>query len=97
MIYLVVLFLILAVSAAPIGSVIACSAIANAYGCQVDEGSVHPCVIGGQDRGELLYTMFVSGWFMLLTIPVGALAFVVWLIVLILHREKWRARRAADP
>ena len=41
-----------------------CGAIANAYGCKVDEGSVHPCIINGHDYGELLCSLGVMGWFM---------------------------------
>ena len=40
--YLLALLVIGAFAFAPIGSVILCAAIANAYGCKVDEGSVHP-------------------------------------------------------
>jgi hypothetical protein len=50
--YLVVLFGILAVALA--GSVVVCSWVANADGCQVDEGSVHPSVIGGKENAECL-------------------------------------------
>jgi hypothetical protein len=50
-------------------------AIANAYGCKVDEGSVPPCIINGHDYGELLYSLGVMGWFMLVTIPGGLVAF----------------------
>ena len=77
---------------APIGSVMLCSAIANAGGCKVDEGSVHPCIINGHDYGELLYDLGVLGWFMLVTLPGGLLAFVSWLILLILHRVAWKKR-----
>ena len=69
-----------------------CSIIANAAGCRVDEGSVHPCVISGHDYGELLYTLGVMGWFMLITLPAGALAFAAWLLTLLLHRAAWRKR-----
>ena len=93
--YLLVLVVISAFALAPIGSVMLCGAIANAYGCKVDEGSVHPCIINGQDYGHLLYTLGVLGWLMLVTIPGGLLAFVIWLIVLILHRASWRKRFAA--
>ena len=72
-----------------------CAAIANAYGCKVDEGSVHPCIINGHDYGELLYSLGVMGWFMLVTIPGGLVAFVSWLIFLILHRVAWRKRMSA--
>jgi ABC-type Fe3+ transport system permease subunit len=93
-IYCIVLALIVLVAFAPIASVAACSVIAKMYGCRVDEGSVHPCLIHGRDYGRLLYTLGVSGWFMLLTIPGGACAFVIWLIALILHRERRRKRFA---
>jgi hypothetical protein len=92
--YLLALFAILAFAFAPIGSVMLCAGIANAYGCKVDEGSVHPCIINGHDYGELLYDLGVLGWFMLVTLPAGALAFIFWLIALILHRATWRKRAA---
>ena len=90
--YWIVLALIVLVAFAPIGSVIMCGWIANAHGCKVDEGSVHPCMINGKDYGQLLYTLGVLGWLMLVTLPVGALAFAIWLIVLILHRASWQRR-----
>src|SRR5881397_3050264 len=58
--YLLALFLILSFAFAPIGSVMLCAWIANAYGCKVDEGSVHPCIINGHDYGELLYDLGVG-------------------------------------
>jgi len=66
-----------------------------ADGCKVDEGSVHPCIINGHDYGELLYELGLMGWFMLVTLPGGLLAFVSWLILLILHRVAWRKRLSA--
>ena len=93
MLYWIVLVLIVLVALAPVGSVVACGLIANAHGCRVDEGSVHPCMINGKDYGQLLYTLGVMGWLMLVTLPAGALAFVLWLIVLIIHRTNWRDAR----
>jgi hypothetical protein len=93
--YFLTLFVILAFAFAPIGSVMLCAWIANAYGCKVDEGSVHPCIINGHDYGKLLYDLGMMGWFMLVTMPVGLLAFVVWFILLILHQASWRKRAAA--
>lgn len=94
-IYLIALSLIIAVALAPLGSVVLCSWIADAHGCRVDEGSAHPCMIGGKDRGELLYTMGVLGWLMLITLPAGAVAFFVWLVVLLLHQRARRTRSDA--
>jgi hypothetical protein len=93
--YWIVLVFIVLFAFAPVGSVMTCAWIANSHGCQVDEGSVHPCVINGKDYGQLLYTLGVLGWLMLVTIPGGLFAFVVWLIVLILHRASWRKRFSA--
>jgi hypothetical protein len=93
--YVLALFVIVAFAFAPIGSVMLCAWIANAHGCKVDEGSVHPCIINGHDYGELLYQLGVMGWFMLVTIPGGLAAFVSWLIFLILHRVAWQKRVAA--
>ena len=90
--YLLALVVIFAFAFAPIGSVMLCGAIANAYGCKVDEGSVRPCIINGQDHGHLLYTLGVLGWLMLVTLPAGAVALMIWLIVLLLHRVSWRRR-----
>ena len=91
-VYWIGLVLIGLVALAPLACVVVCSLIANAAGCQVDEGSVHPCVINGRDYGELLYTLGMMGWFMLITLPAGALAFIIWLIVLMVHRTAWRKR-----
>ncbi len=54
---------------APVGSVVLCSWIANSHGSKVDEGSVHPSVIGRKDYGQLLYRLGVLSWLMLLTVP----------------------------
>jgi hypothetical protein len=55
-------------------SVLIAVAIADLAGCPVDEGNVHPCVVLGRDIGSLLYDLFVTGWFFLLTIPTGLIA-----------------------
>jgi hypothetical protein len=90
--YWLSLVLIILVALAPVGSIVACGIIANAHGCRVDEGSVHPCIINGKDYGQLLYTLGVMGWFILVTLPGGFFAFLVWAIVLALHRSAWRKR-----
>ena len=95
--YLLALLVIVAFAFAPIGSVMLCGAIANAYGCKVDEGSAHPCIINGHDYGELLYSLGVMGWFMLVTIPAALVALASWFILLILHLVAWRKRPAAGP
>jgi hypothetical protein len=93
-IYGIVLALIAIVTLAPIGSVVACGWIANAHGCKVDEGSVHPCIINGHDYGHTLYTLGVAGWLMLLTLPGGVVATGIWLLALAVHRSRWRKAAA---
>jgi len=92
LIYWIALAVIVLVALAPIASVMACSVIAHANGCRVDEGSVHPCGINGKDYGQLLYALGVMGWLMLLTLPAGGVALVLWLVVLLMHRSAWRKR-----
>jgi len=41
----------------------------------------------------MLYTLGVMGWLMLVTLPGGAIAFAVWLVVLIIHRSAWHKRQ----
>ncbi|MDQ6622631.1 MAG: hypothetical protein M3Y86_03995 [Verrucomicrobiota bacterium] len=91
--YLLVLGFIGLVALAPIISVFVAGSIASAHGCRLDEGGFYPCVINGKDWGETLGTMGVLGWFMLLTLPAGAVAFLIWLIILLLHRSRWSRRQ----
>lgn len=95
-----VVLLILFVAFLPVISVAIAGSIANANGCQLDEGSVHPCIVNGSDMGETLYTMGVMGWFMLATIPIGLGLVVVYLIVVgafYIVRGIIRRRRTANP
>lgn len=71
----------------PIACVLAATAIAEAFGCQVDEGGVRPCTAFGRELGEQLHTMFVMGWFSFLTIPSGVVAGLIFLGV------AWFSRR----
>ncbi len=93
-IYVVILCLIGAVALAPVGSVVVAGVIASSHSCALDEGSVHPCLIGGHDYGELLYTLGVLGWLMLITLPAGAVAALLWVVVVAIHYTKWNRRRA---
>ena len=77
------LALILLLGAFPLLSLLLAVLFASAFGCQLDEGSVHPCLILGLDFGGLLYPMAVGGWFVVFTIPLAGLALIVWLIVLV--------------
>lgn len=95
--YWIVLAIILLVALAPVLSVIVAGTIADANGCALDEGSVHPCIVNGTDIGSTLYALGVMGWFMLATIPLGAGALLLWAVVLIAHRLYWGRKRGGAP
>lgn len=88
--YGIICAVILLLTLLPLFSVLFTAAVAEANGCQVDEGSAHVCMVMGQDWGELLYFTGVMGWLMLATFPLGGGALIVWLIVLTIHRLAWR-------
>lgn len=96
-IYWILLMLVLLFALWPVASVATAGLLAEANGCILHEGFTNPCMIGGADQGPTLYALFVMGWFMLATLPLGGGALLVWLVVLIIHRIAWRqaGRRAA--
>jgi len=66
-------FAALLIGLAPVISALSAGLIANAFGCDLDEGSTHACMALGADIGPTLYTMFVLGWLGLITLPIAAL------------------------
>ena len=56
--------------------------VAQAAGCQLDEGSIHPCIINGVDYGETLYSLGMTAWFMFFSAPVAAGLLVFYLLAL---------------
>jgi len=79
----------------PVLGVLVSSLVASALHCALDEGSVHPCLVGGVDIGPALTFGFVAGWGVLATAPLILGSFVAWLVILVralLHRA--RASRA---
>jgi hypothetical protein len=89
-----VLFALIGVFAMlPILVTIFAAAVANAYGCSVTEGVAAPCMIGGEDWGTMLQFSGLAILYIFLTWPVAFVLFLIWLIVLLVHRS--RARRSA--
>lgn len=83
--YLKALLLIVLTASLPLLSALSAGLVAQALGCTLNEGNVHPCILLGVDLGMTLYTLFVLGWFMLLTLPYGVIALAIWLVVLLVH------------
>jgi hypothetical protein len=94
-IYITSFLLIVLLGILPILTTVVGVAMANAYGCQVDESSVHPCLINGADQGELLQSLGNSFWFTLYTLPLAFLLFHVRLVVIIVHLVIAGRRRKA--
>jgi hypothetical protein len=95
---ILILLLILAWTVWPAVLVAVAGNIASANDCQLDEGSVHPCIVNGQDMGERLYEMGVMGWFMLVTIPTGLLALAIYgAILLVVWLVRQARRRTHSP
>jgi hypothetical protein len=72
----------------PMISVLTASAIADASGCTLNEGSSHSCIVLGTDVGETLYTMFVMGWMFFFTVPTGLVALVVFTVIVLVKRRR---------
>jgi hypothetical protein len=87
------LILILLFAGLPVICVVISMAVANVLGCTLNEGDVHPCPFLGVDVGGLLYDLFVSGWFGLLTIPAGVILLLVWLAAAIVFAVKYMRAR----
>jgi len=92
-----IVVLIIIVALLPLFSVLFAGLVADSAGCGLHEGFAQPCMINGEDWGELLYTLFVLGWLMLATIPLGLMALIVWTVVIIVHFILWRRKRGAQP
>jgi hypothetical protein len=72
----------------PILSVIVAGTIASWNGCTLHEGFTNPCVVNGKDIGGTLYAMGVMGWFMIATIPLGAISGLLWTIIWIVLKRR---------
>ncbi len=74
--------------------------IASGLGCSLDEGSVSECLFMGTDIGDLLYMMFVCGWFSIATIPTGGFALIGFAIYLlaspVVSRSKSKKSKVAS-
>src|SRR5581483_262815 len=80
------LVLIVAFALMPLISALSAGFVAQWLGCRLDESGAHTCMLWGSDIGDTLLVFFVMGWLSLLTLPLGGLAFLVWLAVAV-----WRA------
>ena len=74
------IFLALFVLFIPFFVLLTSLAITALFGCSVSEAG-GTCLILGADYGPVLSRLSVTGWYMLITLPIAVLVFVFWLIV----------------
>jgi len=77
----VILTAVIAVCLYPAYLVLWSSNFAETHGCVLHEGFENPCIVDGVDYGPELYNAFVSGWFLLVSLPVAALCLLVMVII----------------
>lgn len=53
--------------------------IGECLGCNINEAGTDDCIRFGIPFGSILNPLYVMGWFMLITIPLGIVAFFAWL------------------
>ena len=86
----VVMAVLLAVCILPFVSLLLAFAVADLGHCQLDEGSVHPCLIAGIDVGPALLVMSMAGWLGIATLPLLLATLVLWVVVELIQ---WLRRR----
>lgn len=93
--HVLVLGIIIIVGAGPFLLALNAGLVAQVDGCTLHKGFVNLCVIWGADRGEMLYTMGMMVWYSFYIFPLASLAFMAWLVVLIIHLMRRALRK--DP
>ncbi|MEO6014584.1 MAG: hypothetical protein ABIQ30_13490 [Devosia sp.] len=89
------LALIFVIGCLPIFTTLFAVGIAQANDCSISETIRNPCIIGGSDWSEWLQFGGISFWYFLLSAPLAFILFVVWLIVLLIHRVRFSRKAAA--
>ena len=94
LVYWILFALIGIIAVLPVFTTVFAAAIANAYGCNITEGLKAVCMINGQDWGDWLQFGGLSVLYIFLTFPLAVVLFIVWLIVLLVHRSMFKRRTA---
>ncbi len=84
--------IVVALALSPVAVTYSAGFIALHLGCDLNEASVHPCLLLGVNIGPLLYGMSLAVWFVSLTVAAGLVALLVLAVVWIVRAL--RARRA---
>ena len=99
LVYWLILVVIILASAVPMVASSMAEVIARDNGCFLtDSGTEGACVDGnGNDLRPLISNLMLWGWMMILILPLGFIAVLLWLIILVVHYIVWRSARARVP
>jgi hypothetical protein len=89
-VYWALLAVIALFAVAPIIVTAVAAGIANTNGCTINEGVLNPCVIDGVDHGASLQSAGLAALYVLATVPLALVFFIGWLIVLLIHRGRFK-------
>ena len=94
-IYWWLLGLIVLIGMLPLLTTLFAVGIAQANDCMINESVLTPCIIGGADWGYWLQFSGISAFYLLLSFPLAFVFFIIWLVVLLIHRAFFRRRVVA--
>jgi hypothetical protein len=77
-------------AALPALSMVAAETIARIYGCALDLAAPKPCMVGGEDIGQGLFTLGMMGWFLFATMPVLVTLVLAWILTELVYRHVHR-------
>jgi hypothetical protein len=89
LVYWILFALIAILAVLPVFTTVLAAAIANAYDCNISESVKAVCMINGQDWGDWLQFGGLSVLYIFLTFPLAFVLFIIWLIVLLIHRARF--------
>ena len=92
-IHLFVFLAIILCAISPFFGVAYAGAVAEKYGCELNEGSINPCVVDGVDRGADLYSLGMLGWLGIATLPLGLAAVVLYIAIVLIVYLVMRLRK----
>ena len=92
-IHLFVLLAITLCAISPFLAVAYAGSVAEKYGCELNEGSIHPCMVNGVERGGDLYSLGMLGWLGIATVPLGLAAAVLYIVIVSIIYLVMRFRR----
>ncbi len=86
-----VLAVVIVICLLPIAHIVWASHFAEAHGCVTRGAAVTPCIVDGTDYGPFLALAALTGWLLLLSLPIAALALFV-IIAIAIYRVVRRRR-----